>query len=440
MPTVPENPLLTGLFGAPRIAAHLTAEAEIAAMIRVEAALARVQGQLGVIPSGAGPAISDALGKVRIDPADLAEAATASGVVVPGLVKALREQVGPPHGQYIHWGATSQDITDTGLILRLVPILGELQILLKAVIAKLATQAEHTTELPMAGRTRTQIAVPTTLGLRIAGWMMPLVRCLDRLDELRPRVMGVQMGGAVGNLSVLGDRGVAVMEALAAELGLPAPAKPWHTERDGIVELGNWLAMVSGLCGRMGADLLISGRSEIAELRAGEGGGSSTMPQKANPVGAEALVTLARQAAGQAAQLQAALIHTEDRDGPAWGTEWLVLPPLLVATGAALGIASDLADSLAPDAAAMRLNMDSGGGAIHAEALAFALAAQLPLAEAQGIVKDAARRSGGTLVERVRAICEAKGLVPPDPSSLSNRDTAAELVIRAVAEARSKLP
>jgi 3-carboxy-cis,cis-muconate cycloisomerase len=250
----------------------------------------------------------------------------------------------------------------------------------------------------MAGRTRTQIAVPPTLGLRIAGWMLPMVRCRDRLDELRPRLMVVQMGGAVGNLSALGADGIAVMDGLAAELNLTTPAKPWHTERDGIVELGNWLAMVAGLCGRMGADLLISGRSEIAEMRAGEGGGSSTMPHKANPVGAEALVTLARQAAGQAAQLQSALIHAEDRDGPAWVTEWLTLPPLLVATGAALGIASDLANSLAPDAAAMRLNMESGGGAIHAEALAFALAAQMPLAEAQGIVKEAARQSGETLV------------------------------------------
>ena len=407
------GPLLSGLYADAEVAAHLTAEAEIAAFIRFEAALARAEAACGVIPAEAGAALTGALAEVTIEPAELIGPSAAAGLPAPEIVRLLRARVGEPWGQYIHWGATSQDALDTGLVLRLRAVLDLLDARLAGLVATLMEAAETHAGRAMAGRTRTQIATPTTLGLRIAGWAAPLKRCRDRLAELRPRLAVVQLGGASGTLSVLGDRGVTVMAALADDLGLGCPAKPWHAERDSVVELANWLAMVAGLVGRIGADLVLMGRSEIAEVRAGTGGGSSTMPHKANPIAAETLVTLARWAGAQAGLAQQALIHTEDRDGAVWALEWTVLPGLLEAVGAGLTHAAALAGTLEVSPERMEATMALGGGAIHAEALAFALAGQVPLPEAQAIVKEAARAEGGTLAERVAALCRARGLEPP---------------------------
>ena len=431
------NPLTDALFGDPETDRHLTGQAELAAMIRFEAALAEAEAAHGVIPTEAGPAIARSLDGLKLDPAELATATASARVPVPALVAALRAHVGAPHGDYVHWGATSQDVIDTGLVLRLRKMLDLFEDRLRQIIAHLADQAEAHAALPMAGRTRTQIATPITFGLRVAGWLMPLVRCLERLEQLHPRLMLVQLGGASGALSILGDKGPAVAEDLAGRLGLGCPDKPWHTERDGIVELGNWLAMVTGLLGRIGADLTVMGRSEIAEARAGTAGGSSTMPQKANPVGAEALVTLARATGAQAASLQQALLFTEERDGVAWGIEWMVLPPMLSATGAALRHAITLAETLTPDGNAMARNMELGGGAIHAEALAFALAEQMPLREAQALVKQAARQ-GGDLRDQITRLCAEQGLTVPNLECTDIRSAAA-LTRGAVAAARDAL-
>lgn len=432
-PTFPDNALLGGLLGDQEVAAHFTPEAEIAAIIEFEAALARAEAAEGVIPAGAGAAITSALQVVRIDPADLIAPTAAAGVVVPGLVRLLRERSGPD-GVHIHWGATSQDAVDTALVLRLRRVLGILEDRLRALTAALAEQASRHARLPMAGRTRSQIATPVTFGLRIAAWYGPLARCLARLAELRPRLLRVQLSGAAGTLSVLGEKGPAVLERLARDLDLGCPPKSWNTERDGIVELANWLAMVSGLLGRIGADLILMGRSEIAEARAGRGGGSSTMPQKSNPVLAEALVTLARFNATQAGAAQAALIHPEDRDGPAWSGEWLVLPQMAVATGAGLAHARTLAETLTPDPAAMAANMELGGGAVHAEALAFALARHMPLPQAQAIVKAAAEEEGGTLADRVAARARAAGVPAPGVADLDVGDLAETWISRALGD------
>ncbi|MEM7188497.1 MAG: lyase family protein [Pseudomonadota bacterium] len=400
--------LLGDLLGDAEIARHLTASAEVAAMIDFEAALARVEARMVIIPAEAGPAISAALDGISLDPETLIGPTRSAGVAVPGLVKELRQMAGP-YGSYIHWGATSQDVTDTGFVLRARTVLNIMEDRLRKLTAVLAEKAEAYADVPMAGRTRSQIATPTTFGLRIAGWRAPMTRCLDRLAELRPRIEMASLGGAAGTLSVLGDAGPAVADALAAELDLGAPAKPWHTERDGMVELGNWLAMVSGLLGRIGGDLILLGRSEAGEAQAGVGGGSSTMPHKSNPVLAEALVTLARLNAGHAGAMQHVLMHQEERDGPPWTTEWLLLPQMMVATGAGLRNALELAETVTPNPDRMSDAMDIGGGAIHAEALAFALAEHMPLADAQTIVKEAAKGTGA-LGNAVTAICAERGL------------------------------
>ncbi|HPG22803.1 MAG TPA: lyase family protein [Amaricoccus sp.] len=434
-----ESPLMAGLYGDAEIAAHFSAEAEIAAMLRFEAALARVEARLGVIPAAAGPAIAQALAGVGIAAADLGAATEAAGIPVPGLVKALRACIAPPHGDFLHWGATSQDAMDTGLVLRLRPVLEILDARLAALVGALGAAAGRHAGLPMAGRTRSQIATPTSFGLRIAGWMAPLARCRDRLGELRPRLLLLQFGGASGNLAALGERGIPVMEALAAELGLGCPAKPWHVERDGLVEFANWLAMVSGLTGRIGADLVLLGRSEIAEAAAGAGGASSTMPQKANPVLAETLVTLARFSAAQAGLAQQALLQTEERDGAAWAVEWLCLPPMAVAAGAGLRHATALVADLRPDPARMAAAIELNGGAAYAEALAFGLARHMPLKDAQEIVKAAAAAqaaTGGRLIDRVNAACAARGLPAQQLDLESQLAPGRELVERAVKASR----
>lgn len=430
-----DNGLLSTLLGDAEIAAFFAPRAEISAMITFEAALARAEAAEGVIPADAGPALTAALASAVPDPGNLVGPTRAAGVVVPGLVKWLREQVGAPFGSYIHWGATTQDATDTGLVLRLRDVLSILEARLLALTGTLAEQARIHARLPMAGRTRSQIATPVTLGLRIAAWRAPLARCLERLAELRPRLLRVQLGGAAGTLSVLGTQGPAVLARLADDLDLGVPAKSWHTERDAIVELANWLAMVSGLLGRIGSDLILMGRSEIAEATAGQGGGSSTMPQKSNPVLAEALVTLARFNAAQAGAAQAALIHPEERDGPAWSGEWLVLPQMAVATGAGLAHALELAETLSPQPEAMAASMEIGGGAIHAEALAFALAAHMPLADAQALVKAAAQDTGGSLIERVTARARSDGLPALDLENLDIGDLAQIWIDRSLDDA-----
>ncbi len=373
--------------GDAETAALFSDTAEIAAMVRVEAALAQVQGSLGVIPAAAGEAIAAALDGVVVDPAALGPGTAGSGIPVPALVKALRLIVGGDAAQYVHWGATTQDIVDTGLVLRLARLCDLLGGRLEAVIAALADQARAHRELVMAARTWGQIATPTTLGLRVAGWLAPLLRHRARLAQLRPRLLVVSCGGASGTMAAMGQAGPAVEAALAGALGLGVPPKPWHVERDSIAELGGWLSLVTGSLAKMGADLKLMAAHGTA--RSGAAGGSSTMPQKANPVGAEALVALARQNAASLAALHGALVHAEERDAAAWTSEWLVLPSMAVATGAALRHASELARTLQPDAEALRAEIAATRGTLLAEAAQFALAAHMPRPEAQDLVKAA---------------------------------------------------
>lgn len=437
----PDNPILDQLFSDAEIARWLTGEAEVAAMLRFEAALALAEAEAGVIPAEAGPAIASALEGLSVSPADLTTPTSAAGVPAPALVRRLREEVGEPFGQYIHWGATSQDVVDTGWILRLGEILPVLKERLAQTVVLLAKAAEATAETPMAGRTRSQLATPITLGLRIAGWLTPLARCLDRLAELSPRLLVLQFGGASGNLSILGDKGQTVSLGLADRLGLGLPAKPWHVERDALVELGAWLSLVSTLLGRVGADLILMGRTEIGELQAGEGGGSSTMPQKSNPVLAEALVTLARLNITRQTAMAEAALAVEERDATAWAMEWLTLPDMLIATGAGLRHAMNLSANLRPNPDAMTRNLDLGGGAVHAEALAFDLARHMPLSEAQDLVKQGARaiqESGGDLLSQVGRICARQGLPIPRPDAEQSIRAAARITHDAIKEARRR--
>lgn len=398
-----DSRLLGPLFTDPAIAALFSDAAEIDALIVVERALARVEGRLGVIPVEAGAQIDRKLDGAAIDPASLAAGARSAGVPLPALVKELRAIVGGEAAGFVHWGATSQDIVDTALVVRLGTALDLLETRLDTLIDCLADLAERHRATVMAARTRTQIAVPTTFGLRAAGWLAPLLRHRERLAEARPRIVMVQFGGAGGTASAIGGDGMRVMEGLAAELGLAAPPMPWHTQRDGLLELAGWLANITASLGKIGTDVALLARSEVAEVRPGSGGGSSTMPQKANPVSAEMLIALARITAGNLGTFAQGTIHAEERDGAAWSVEWATLPAMVAAAGGGLVHAAELLETLVVDEAAMR---GRAGGATLAEAASFALSEHMPREAAQALVKQAAQ-SGRDLVEALAELSDA---------------------------------
>ena len=363
------------------------------------------------MPAEAGEVIASKLAGFAPDLAGLAEGTRSAGVPVPALVVQLRALVGGQAAGFVHWGATSQDIADTALVLRLRVALDRLGTRLDALCHDLAGIARAHRDTPVVARTRFQQATPTGFGLKAGGWLAPLLRHRRRLDELRPRLLAVQFGGASGDLAVLGDQGIAVMEALAAELGLAAPLIPWHNQRDGLAELAAWLALVAGSLGKMGQDVLLMAQSEVGEVREAEGGGSSTMPQKSNPVLAEALVTLSRRNAVLVAGMFQAMPHAHERDGAAWALEWPILPEMAANAGAALAHAKRLATTMTVDAARMRRNLDAGGGLVLAEAISFALAAWMPRPDAQMLVKEACAEALATGRDLV-AVVQARANLP----------------------------
>ncbi len=386
------------------IASLVGDDAQARAMAEVEAALARAQGSLGVILPEAAAAISAAALALEPDAEILSASVARSGTPVLGLVRQLKEAVAAPHDGFVHWGVTSQDIVDTAMVLSAKVALSRLEGRLRALITVLGDLARAHRDTPMAGRTRFQQAVPVTFGLRVATWIAPLLRHLDRLDAFRPRLLVVQLGGAAGTLAALGGRGLEVAQGLARELDLGVPSGPWHSQRDTIAELGAWLALVAGSRGKIGADTVLLAQSEVGELaEGGDGhGASSTMPQKANPVLGEALMAIGRLAAGRLPALYQAQIHKGERDGAAWQMEWLELPELFALAGAALGNGERLARGLRVNEARMAQNLEASGGLIMAEAAAFALARTMPLADAQATVGEAAKavaQTGGTLME-----------------------------------------
>ena len=328
---------------------------ELRSMIRVEAALAKVQGELGLIPEVSAREIHRVISDAHIDPARLAAATRRDGVPVPALVATLRAAMGlNEHAQYLHWGATSQDIMDTGLMLRLQGICDLVEQRLKILLQALADKADVHAELPMAARTRMQIATPTSFGAVIAAWGSPLLNHL---------------------------------EVLAAELKLGDSNFCWHNDRSRLAEFASLLTRISGSLAKMAEDVILATQPEVAELRLMQGGGSSTMPHKNNPVVAETLVSLFRMSTAMDGLMTQAMLHRQQRDGVAWALEWHALPQICMANAQALALALHLARELRPSTAAMEVRLSSGNGLVYAEAISFKLAETMPRPEAQDQVK-----------------------------------------------------
>ncbi|MBA4490694.1 lyase family protein [Paracoccus sp. S1E-3] len=403
--------LYSNLLGDAEMAALMGDAAAIAAMLRAEAALAHAQARLGIIPEEAAAAIARAAETVRPDPVTLAPGVARAGIAAQPVIAALKQAAGPA-ADWVHYGATSQDIVDTGQMIQLRQALELLRARLAGLAELLALKAGEFQAQPIAAHTRFQIAAPTSLGAKIAIWRAPLLRHLDRLDQMLPRLLNVSLYGAAGTSAALGPQADALRSAMAAELGLGAPETPWHTTRDGIAELGGWLSLVTGALGKMGADLVLLAQSERAEVCAGIGGASSTMPQKSNPVAAETLVTLARLNAGDLSGLHQALIHAQERDGAALGIEWALLPGMLERAAASLRIGAELVQSLRADPARIAANFTADRGRMMAEAAGFLLARDMPRAEALMIVAEALRAlqadAGLTLVDALATLAPGR--------------------------------
>lgn len=341
-----EHTFLSGLFGDPELAGWLSEDADIKSMLAFESALALAQAELGMIPAEAGSAIAALCDDFTPDIAQLRDGVGKDGVLIPNFVKQLRVQLSEDVAPHLHFGATSQDVIDSSLVIRLAKIADVLEARLERLAATLDGLGARFGNNRLMGRTRMQDALEITVADRVKDWTLPIARDLERLGQMRPRLLTLQLGGAVGTLEKYGDKGEALVSLVAKRLGLTAPTKAWHSQRDTIVEFASWTALVAGTMGKIGQDIALLAQNARGEVKLAGGGGSSAMPHKSNPVAAEVLVALARYVAGASGTIGQSMVHEQERSGAAWTLEWLVLPEMTVATGSALLLCQRLLDSV----------------------------------------------------------------------------------------------
>ncbi|MER6180041.1 3-carboxy-cis,cis-muconate cycloisomerase [Streptomyces sp. NPDC001652] len=407
--------LAPGWAGSP--AASATSDAAyLRALLDAEAALTRAQATMGLAPQEAATAVTAAARSGDFDARDIAVRARGGGNPVIPLVADLTKAVGGQYGPYVHRGATSQDIMDTATVLVAVRTLDLVRADLGRTEAALARLAAEHRDTPMPGRTLTQHAVPTTFGLKAAGWRSLVLDARDRITAVR-NALPVQLGGAAGTLAAFTAYGAtdptALPAAYARELGLRAPGLPWHTLRTPIADLAGCLAFTAGALGKVATDVLTLARTEIAEVAEGSGGGSSAMPHKANPVRSTLIAAAARRAPQLAATLYGSLTAEDERPAGAWHAEWEPLRDLLRLVGGAARDAAELTEGLRVHAEVMREHLDLTHGLIVSERLSAELAPVLGRARAKSLLTELARRTyaeGRSLGELLAEEPELKGL------------------------------
>ncbi|SMF07901.1 3-carboxy-cis,cis-muconate cycloisomerase [Tistlia consotensis] len=391
-----ESKLFGEMFGSAEMRALFSDEAIVQRYLDVEAALARAQSGLGLIPAEAGAAITAAARVEKVDWEPLAKKTRLVGYPIKPLVDQLSTWAEDGLGRYAHWGATTQDIMDTADVLQLRDALALVEADLEAIAASLATLAEMHAETPMAGRTHLQHALPITFGYKAATWLSGIDRHRERLRELKPRLLVGQFAGAAGTLASLGDRGLEVQDALMAELGLGRPAMTWHTIRDAFAETSGFLALVAASLGKIGYDIMLLMQTEVGEVFEpfipGRGS-SSTMPQKRNPIASELMLAAAKLAREQHAAMLDALVQDHERATGQWQVEWQALPTAFLAASAGLKAARETLAGLEVHPEAMRRTLESSGGLIVAEAVMMGLASKLGRGVAHDLVYDCCRRA-----------------------------------------------
>jgi 3-carboxy-cis,cis-muconate cycloisomerase len=400
------------LFSTPEMSAVFSGTSRVQRMLEVEAALAQAQARMGIIPSDAAEAIAAQCRVELFDVERLFEETLAAGVLTIPLVRALAEKAGEAPGRYVHWGATSQDVIDTGMVLQAREGLDLLERRLREVGTACAELADRHRRTVMAGRTLLQQAVPLTFGLKAARWLALISRRVSTLGRVRRQGSVLQFGGASGTLAALGGEGLQVAELVADELGLEVPELPWHAERDRMADVAWGLATVAGAMGKIAHDLVLLAQSEVAEVGEGQGGGSSSMPQKRNPTNAVQALAAARLAGATASLLVSGMEHEHERGAGGWQAEWAALPALFRYTACAVERVGAALDGLQVDAARMRQNLDRSDGLIMAEALAVRLGGR----DGHRLVGEACRRvaeEGITLREAAAADERIREVVSP---------------------------
>ncbi|HEY7788448.1 MAG TPA: 3-carboxy-cis,cis-muconate cycloisomerase [Casimicrobiaceae bacterium] len=387
------------LFTTDAMRAVFADRTRLSRMLDFEAALAQAGAGVGVIPQSAADAIEAHCNVDEFDVTAIGDAAWNAGNLAIPLVAALTRNVAAADAQakgYVHWGATSQDAIDTGLVLQLRDALALIDADLERLARSLAHQARRHAATVMAGRTWLAQALPITFGLKLAAIVGALDRHRDRVGHARKHDLVLQFGGAAGTLASLHDRGIAVTDALARRLGLDVPDMPWHTERDRFCDVASTLGMLTATLGKLARDLSLLAQTEVAEAfepSAPGRGGSSTMPQKRNPVGASIALAAAVRVPGLVATMLSAAVQEHERGIGNWPAEWETLPQIVMLTAGALGAMREVVDGLDIDCARMRANLDLTRGQIFAEAVQMALAPKIGRDTAHSLVARACRRA-----------------------------------------------
>jgi 3-carboxy-cis,cis-muconate cycloisomerase len=394
--TVIDSAIFGNIFSTEAMRAVWSDENRTRTYLDIEAALARVQARLGIIPQDAAREIVANCRLDKIDMARLREQTERIGYPVLGVVSQLNALCRDGLGEYCHWGATTQDITDTATVLQIRESLALIEDDLAAISAALAELARRHRDTPMAGRSNLQQAVPVTFGYKMAGLLAAIERHRERLTQLRPRVLMGEFAGAAGTLASIETNAMETQAGLMAELGLAQPVIAWHTVRDAIAEMGCFLGLVGGTLGKLAMDVKLMMQTELGEVfepYAHGRGSSSTMPQKRNPISScyiHAAISVVRQ---HAAALLDAMVADHERSTGPWEIEWIVLPEAFCLLAGALHQARFVLDGLDVDAARMRDNLEMTHGLVVSEAVMMGLGRHLGRERAHDLVYDICREA-----------------------------------------------
>jgi len=384
-------PFLAELFVSQEMRSLFGMSSTVARYLEVEVALAEVEGALGIIPAESSAVLAAQLRLDRIDLSRYVRDVGHTGFPIVPLLEQLTELVPADHGQYLHWGATSQDIMDTALVLQMREAFGRIATQITNLRTVLARHADEYRLAVMPGRSQLQYAAPVTFGLKSATWLSMFQRHAVRLEQLEQRLYVVQFGGAVGTLAALDSQGIAVQEGLAERLDLGVVESVWHATRDSLVEAVSFIANLSASLGKIGQDVVLLSQTDVAEVRerATPGRGvSSTMPQKHNPIAGQSLMVIASEAADLAGSMLRASLHDHERATGRWMREWQIVPEAFELIGRGLEIGFELLDGIEVDVDRMRANV-RGSDTIMSEAVMMALAPHLGRQRAHDVVADA---------------------------------------------------
>jgi 3-carboxy-cis,cis-muconate cycloisomerase len=393
--TVFDSAMFRDMFGTAEMRDIFSDEALVGRYLEAEAALARAQARLGVVPKDAAQAIDAASRSLKIDYDKLRHETEIVGYPILPLVHQLSVAAGEA-GRFVHWGATTQDIMDTGNVLQIRAALSIVERDLREIGNILAAMARKYRDTPMAGRTHLQQALPVTFGYKAAVWLSSIDRHIERIEQARPRVLVGEFSGAAGTLASIGEGGLEMQQLFCEELGLNQPSITWHVARDGIAEAVSLLGLITGTLGKIATDVMMMSATEFGEMSepfVPGRGASSTMPQKRNPISSELMLAAAKAVRQHVATMLDGMIHDFERATGPWHLEWISLPESFLLTASSLANAKFMLAGLVVHEQRMRENLDLTHGLIVAEAVMMAIAPKLGRQHAHDVVYDACRKA-----------------------------------------------